>query len=94
LVLVIDLLRTTQVLILVLGAVVVFFGLRGYRRHKSRPMLWLATGFAFVAVGAGIGGFIYEFLSGGDLATPVLVQAVFQVVGFFIIVYSITLAKE
>ena len=84
----IDLLRVAQGVVLVLGAIVVYYGLVSYRRTKNRAMLMLAIGFAFVTIGAVAGGIIYEVL-GGDLLTADLIQAVARVIGFLFIVYSI-----
>lgn len=86
------LLDIAQALILVFGGVVVYFASRAYGKTKSQAMLLLALGFAFVALGALAAGIIYN-LSIGDLTTVVTVQAYSQVVGFFIIVYSLARAK-
>lgn len=84
----IDLLRVAQGVVLVLGAIVVYYGLVSYRRTKNRAMLMLAIGFAFVTIGAVVGGIVYEVL-GGDLLTADLIQAAARVIGFLFIVYSI-----
>ncbi|MBI3022151.1 MAG: hypothetical protein HYY68_00310, partial [Thaumarchaeota archaeon] len=55
----IDLLRIAQGVVLILGAIVVYYGLVSYRRTKNRAMLMLAIGFAFVTIGAVAGGIIY-----------------------------------
>ena len=82
-----------QALILVFGAVVVFYGARAYRRTKSRAMLLLSLGFGFVTAGAAMAGVLFN-LAGVDLTTVEAVQASSQAVGFFIIVYSLTRTKD
>lgn len=81
-----------QVLILIFGGVVVYYASRAYGRTKSTAMLLLSLGFACVAVGAVAAGVLYN-LNPADLSTPITVQAYSQVVGFFIIVYSLAKAK-
>lgn len=84
-------LSAAQVLILILGGIVVFYAMRAYGRTKSGAMLLLGLGFAFVTAGAAIAGVLYYVT--GDLTTAESAQAVSQVVGFFIIVYSLTRTK-
>ena len=88
-----DFLRATQLLILLFGGVVIFYASRGYGRTRSKSMLFLAIGFAFVVLGAGLAGILFE-LAGTDLVTVEAVQAASQAVGFFIIVYSLAGTKD
>lgn len=83
-----DSLAVFQVLILILGGIVVFYASRSYSRTKSRSMLMLSIGFAFVTIGAGLAGILFDFAS-YDLQTVVTVQAAFQTIGFLAIVYSL-----
>lgn len=85
-------LDAAQGLILILGGIVVFYAMRAYGRTKSGAMLLLGLGFAFVTAGAAIAGVLYYLT--GDLTTAESAQAVSQVVGFFIIVYSLTRTKR
>jgi len=85
-------LSAAQGLILVLGGIVVFYALRAYGRTKSRAMLLLGLGFAFVTAGAAIAGVLYNV--NGDLTTAESIQAASQAVGFFVIVYSLTRTKD
>ena len=85
-------LSVAQGLILILGGIVVFYAMRAYGRTKSRTMLLLGLGFAFVTAGAAIAGVIYNVTGHLDVAESA--QAVSQVVGFFIIVYSLTRTKD
>lgn len=86
-------LSAAQVLILIFGGIVVFYALRAYGRTKSRAMLLLGLGFAFVTAGAAIAGVLYN-ASITDLGTVESIQAASQAMGFFIIVYSLTRTKD
>jgi len=86
-------LGAAQGLILILGGIVVFYALRSYGRTKSRAMLLLGLGFAFVTAGAAIAGVLFN-VANEDLTTVESVQAASQAVGFFIIVYSLTRTKD
>jgi len=86
-------LSAAQVLILILGGIVTFYALRAYGRTKSRAMLLLGLGFAFMTAGAAIAGVLFN-VANEDLTTVESVQAASQVVGFFIIVYSLTRTKD
>jgi len=85
-------LDAAQGLILILGGIVVFYAMRAYGRTKSGAMLLLGLGFAFVTAGAAIAGVLYYVT--GDLTNAESAQAISQVVGFFIIVYSLTRTKS
>lgn len=85
-------LSAVQVLILILGGIVVYYAFRAQGRTKSRAMLLLGLGFAFVTAGAAIAGALSVFIS--DLGTVESVQATFQAIGFFVIVYSLTRTKD
>ncbi len=86
------LLTVSQILILLLGGVVVYYATRSYRKVKSSAMLFLAIGFGFVTLGAAAAGVLYNF--NPDLAIAQAVQATSQVIGFFTIVYSLKWAKD
>jgi hypothetical protein len=86
-------LSAAQVLILLLGGIVVYYALRAYRRTKSRAMLLLGLGFAFVTAGAAIAGVLFN-VANEDLTTVESLQAASQAIGFFIIVYSLTRTKD
>ncbi len=89
----IDLLRVFQGAIVILGAVVVYFSTKSYRRTKSKSMLLLALGFIFVTAGAVVAGALFELLN-LDIVAVETVQAASQTVGFILIVYSILRAKD
>lgn len=82
-----------QALILVLGAVVVYYAYRAYSKTKSQAMLLLGIGFAIVTLGAIVAGILYNFVQGTALDTVLTLQAYSQALGFFIIVYSLARAK-
>jgi len=86
------LLTVSQILILILGGVVVYYATRSYKKIKSGAMLFLAIGFGFVTLGAAAAGIIYNL--NPDLTVAQAVQASCQVVGFFTIVYSLKWAKD
>lgn len=89
----IDFLRTFQLIIVVLGIVIVYFAARGYRKTKSRSLLFLGLGFLIVTVGAVAAGLLFEVLN-FDLVTVDAIQAATRVVGFLLIVYSIVGKKD
>ena len=91
-----ELLTVAQFLILVLGGVVVYYATKSYRKVKSGAMLFLAVGFAIVTIGAAAAGVLYNLntTSTDALEVAIATQAVFQVVGFFTIVYSLKWAKD
>ncbi len=81
-------LDVAQGLILVFSSIVVFLASRTYRRAKTRAMLLLALGFAFVGAGALVAGILFN-LAGSNFVTVETIQACSQAVGFFVIVYSL-----
>jgi uncharacterized membrane protein YidH (DUF202 family) len=89
----IDILRIFQVFIVAFGGVVVYFGANSYRRSKSKSMLFLALGFMFVTIGAVASGVLFEVLK-YTLVDVETVEAGSEVIGFFLIVYSILGTKE
>jgi hypothetical protein len=89
----INLLQVAQVLILIFGGVVIFYASKGYGRTRSKSMLFLAIGFAFVVLGAGLAGILFELLN-FDLTTVETIQASSQAIGFFIVVYSLAGTKD
>ncbi|HEV2226456.1 MAG TPA: hypothetical protein VGR56_06590 [Nitrososphaerales archaeon] len=86
-------LNVLQALILIFGGIVVFYASRSYLRTKSRAMLLLGLGFAFVTAGAVLAGILFN-VAGEDLSTVETVQAASQATGFLIIVLSLTRTKD
>ena len=88
-----DLLRIFQVAILILGIIVVYYSQKGYRKTKSKSLLFLALGFVFVTIGAALAGLLFEFLN-YDLTVVETIEAGAETVGFSLIVYSIVGTKD
>lgn len=86
-------LEFAQFLILVFGGIVIYYASRSYNKTRSKSMLFLAIGFAFVVLGAGLAGILFELMN-VDLATVETVQAISQAIGFFIVVYSLAGTKD
>lgn len=84
----IDYLRVFQSIIIALGLVIVYFASKGYRKTRSKSLLYLGVGFLIVTVGAVAAGVLFEILN-YDLVTVETIQAATRVVGFLVIVYSI-----
>ncbi|MDH2899390.1 MAG: hypothetical protein PXY39_00290 [archaeon] len=90
---VLDILRGLQSVVLILGLIVVYYASKGYRKTKSKSLLFLALGFVFVAVGAALAGLFFEFLN-YDLTSVAAIEAGAEVVGFSLIVYSIVGSRD
>ena len=88
-----DVLRVAQVLVLIFGLVVVYYGTKSYRRTKSKSMLLLSIGFAITSVGSVVGGIAFE-LMGADFVTADALYACAQAVGFLIILLSLAVIKD
>jgi len=88
-----DLLRIFQVAILILGIIVVYYSQKGYRKTKSKSLLFLALGFVFVTIGAALAGLLFEFLN-YDLTIVETIEAGAETIGFCLIVYSIVGTKD
>jgi len=78
------LLVAAKILVLLLGTMVAGLALFGYRRNRKPIMLGLGVGFALVAVGSFVEGFLFEILE-WDLMTVHLLESVFVLVGLVII---------
>ena len=80
-------------MILFLGIIVVYYSQKGYRKTKSKSLLFLAVGFLFVTIGAALAGLLFEFLN-YDLTVVETIEAGAEVIGFSMIVYSIVGTKD
>ena len=49
----------TKIVALVLGAFIVFLAYRGFRRNRSRPLFYVAVGFALITAGTIVEGILY-----------------------------------
>jgi hypothetical protein len=72
---------------------VIYYSQKGYRKTKSKSLLYLAFGFLFVTVGAALAGLFFEFLN-YDLTVVETIEAAAEVIGFSLIVYSIVGPKD
>ncbi|MHB1908475.1 MAG: DUF7521 family protein [Nitrososphaerales archaeon] len=88
-----DVLRILQITIVILGIVIVYFAGKGYKKTKSKSLLFLALGFLLVTIGAVAAGLLFEFLD-FDIYTVEAVSAASEVLGFILIIYSIVWAKN
>ena len=77
-----------KVAALVLGAFIVYLAYKGYRRNKSRPLFYVATGFALITAGTILEGILFVIFQ-IDLRAALAIGSVLTVIGFLSIVYSI-----
>ena len=77
-----------KVLALLLGLLIAGQAYRGYLRHRSWPMLYLAVGFAVISVGTAVEGILYELLN-VDIQTASAVQSAFVILGMLVVLYSL-----
>ena len=78
------LLVAAKIVVLALGMTIAGLALLAYRRTASRLMLGLGVGFALVALGSFVEGFLFEILD-WDLVTVHLIESAFVFVGIGII---------
>lgn len=81
-------LRVLKVIIVLLGAILVYLGVKGYRRTRSKDMLFLSLGFGLITAGAFAAGILFEFL-GFQFVDVSIVESFMVVVGFATLIYSI-----
>jgi uncharacterized membrane protein (DUF441 family) len=77
---------------LVLGAFIVYLAFRGYRRNVSKPLLYVALGFALITAGTLLEGVMFVIL-GSDILAAIAAEGVLTVTGFLAILYSIYSVK-
>jgi hypothetical protein len=88
-----DLLVTSVKLVaLVLGTFIVYLAYMGYRRNASKPLLYVALGFALITGATMIEGILYVIFS-LDLLVALVASSAITVIGFLAIIYSIYSAK-
>jgi len=83
----------TKVAALLLGAFIVYLAYKGYRRNRSRPLLYVAIGFALITAGTIAEGLLYVIL-GSALLVAITAGTAVTVLGFAAILYSIYAAKD
>ena len=81
-------LRALKLVIVVLGSVLVYLGVKGYLRTRHKGMIFLSLGFGLVTAGSVAAGILFEFL-GFQFVDVSIVESVMVVVGFGTLIYSI-----
>jgi len=77
---------------LVLGTFIVYLAYKGYRRNASKPLLYVALGFALITAATMIEGILYVIVQ-SDLIVALLASTLVTVVGFIAIIYSVYSVK-
>lgn len=75
-------------IVLAIGLLIALTAYRGYSRHKSTAMLYLAIGFALISIGTAIEGLLFELLE-MDIFLASAIQTVIAASGMLIILYSL-----
>jgi len=83
----------TKIVALVLGAFIVYLAYRGFTRNRSKPLLYVAVGFALITAGTIAEGILYVIL-GSQLLTAITAGTAITVLGFAAIIYSIYAVKD
>ncbi len=83
----------TKIAALVLGAFIVYLAYRGFTRNRSKPLLYVAVGFALITAGTIAEGILYVVL-GSQLLTAITAGTAITVLGFAVIIYSIYAVKD
>jgi len=82
-----------KVAALILGAFIVYLAHKGYRRNRSKPLLYVAVGFALITTGTIAEGLLYVIL-GSALLAAIAVGTAVTVLGFAAILYSIYAVRD
>ena len=83
----------TKIVALFLGAFIVYLAFRGYRRNRSKPLLFVAMGFALITAGTIAEGLLYVML-GSTLLAAIATGTAVTVLGFIAILYSIYAVRD
>ena len=81
-------LRIVKIVLVLMGAVVVWLSGQAWRRNKSSAMLFLSIGFALITAGSVAAGVLFESLRYGLLEVSII-EGIVQLLGFGMIIYSI-----
>jgi hypothetical protein len=87
------LVTVAKIVALLLGAFIVYLAYKGYRRNRSRPLFYVAVGFALITAGTIAEGLLYVII-GSELLTALAVGTTITVLGFVAILYSIYAVKD
>ena len=82
----------TKVVALILGAFIVYLAYKGYKRNSSKPLLYVAIGFALITAGTIVEGVLYVML-GSELLNAIATGTAVTILGFAAIIYSIYSVK-
>jgi hypothetical protein len=82
----------TKVVALILGAFIVYIAYKGYKRNSSKPLLYVAIGFALITAGTIVEGVLYVML-GSELLNAIATGTAVTILGFAAIIYSIYSVK-
>jgi len=82
----------TKIVALALGAFIVYLAYIGYRRNRSKPLLYAALGFALVTLGTVTEGVLYVIL-GAELLIATATGTFVTILGFVAIIFSIYSTK-
>jgi len=82
-----------KIVALLLGAFIVYLAYRGFRRNRSRPLFYVAIGFALITAGTIAEGLLYVII-GSELLSAIAVGTSITVLGFVAIIYSIYAVKD
>jgi len=81
-------LRALKLVIVILGSILVYLGVRGYRKNRGKDMVFLTVGFALITAGSVAAGVLFEFL-GFQLIDVEIVESTMVILGFASLIYSI-----
>jgi hypothetical protein len=82
----------TKIVALILGTFIVYLAYKGYKRNSSKPLLYVAFGFALITAGTITEGLLYV-LFGSELLSAIATGTTVMVLGFAVIIYSIYAVK-
>jgi len=81
-------LRFLKLIIVLLGTVLIYLAIKGYRKNRRKDLVFLALGFGLITAGSVAAGVLFEFL-GFQLVDVEIVESAMVVLGFASLVYSI-----
>lgn len=81
-------LRVLKLIIVLLGFILVYLGVKGYRKNRTKDMVFLTVGFALITAGSVAAGVLFEFL-GFPLIEVEIVESTMVILGFASLIYSI-----